>query len=598
MRRGLGIGLLWVLLLALASIPFWLSFPHPDAQTLTQANHISPQGSQTVTLPVTGRPLGVQEHYRLAFQLEQVTPQYLFIPVLSQRAIIKLDGRQIDDTHDRLTMVGMGSGMPVLLRLPLADLQQGANTLDLLISSEDLVPTGLSPVYVGAIDQLAGPYRLRVFLLEYLRFMVMAAQILVTLVVGVLWLYRPAEALFGWLFLLLSMSMAIYLGMVRELVPHFMAVMPYVILAGISASLALVIVVLLIAGRPPPRWLKWATVVLPSACVALGLSGIVDAQQLVLAVAAPVNILSMLLATIIVSWAALKRHASEAWLLLLPVTLMTVTGMHDLAVLLHQLNTPILLSLYYRPLMLIGIAMILMRRLGISLTRLDNVNTYLTQQLEHREAQLACLHEEERRKAAQQALSEERARLTADLHDGLSGHLASIIALAEREDSRQVEKAAREALDDLRLVVQSLDIDDRELSLALAGLRERLSRQLKRAGIRLEWSMARLPEIAGVTPSHALNVLRILQEATTNAIKHGKATCITVQGDAHQERARIIVENDGQPFPRHPDRSGTGLHNMRRRIRQLHGDIYIEPLDTGTRLMLFLPLQLPTRDKP
>src|SRR5699024_265240 len=125
------------------------------------------------------------------------------------------------------------------------------------------------------------------------------------------------------------------------------------------------IVVLLIAGRPPPRWLKWATVVLPGGCIALGLTGIVDAQHLVLTVAAPVNILSMLLATIIVCWAAMKCHASEAWLLLLPIALMTATGMHDLAVLLHQLNTPVLLSLYYRPLMLIGIAMILMRRLGI-----------------------------------------------------------------------------------------------------------------------------------------------------------------------------------------------------------------------------------------
>src|SRR5690606_33175848 len=145
----------------------------------------------------------------------------------------------------------------------------------------------------------------------------------------------------------------------------------------------------------------------------------------------------------------------------------------------------------------------------------------------------------------------------------------------------------------LRLVIHSLDIQDRELPAALAGLRERLERQLKRMGVTLDWSMARLPEIAGVTPSQALNVLRILQEAITNAIKHGQATRISVQGSDDDGHACIEVENNGLPFPRNPDRCGTGLNNMRRRIRALDGRIEIEPLEQGTRLTLWLPRQLP-----
>src|SRR5690606_14449494 len=119
----------------------------------------------------------------------------------------------------------------------------------------------------------------------------------------------------------------------------------------------------------------------------------------------------------------------------------------------------------------------------------------------------------------------------------------------------------------LRLVVHSLDIDEGDLPLALAGLRERLDRQLKRASVRLDWSMVRLPDISGVTPAQALNVLRILQEAVTNAVKHGKARHIIISGDSHEGRARILVENDGVAFPLHPNLNGNGMKNMKRRVR-------------------------------
>jgi two-component system sensor histidine kinase UhpB len=75
---------------------------------------------------------------------------------------------------------------------------------------------------------------------------------------------------------------------------------------------------------------------------------------------------------------------------------------------------------------------------------------------------------------------EECQRLTRDLQIGISGHLVSIIALSERSGDKSTEQAARDALNDLRLVIYSLDLGDSELPLALAIFRERLAPQLKR----------------------------------------------------------------------------------------------------------------------
>ncbi len=138
-----------------------------------------------------------------------------------------------------------------------------------------------------------------------------------------------------------------------------------------------------------------------------------------------------------------------------------------------------------------------MRRMGVSLDQLDHANETLNIRLAEREAELAAFHRLERAKTVSTVREHERQRLTHDLHDGLSGHLASIIALSERTGDKPTEQAAREALNDLRLVIYSLDLGDRELPLALANFRERLIPQLHRLGVALDWSIAGLPEVSG-----------------------------------------------------------------------------------------------------
>jgi signal transduction histidine kinase len=240
---------------------------------------------------------------------------------------------------------------------------------------------------------------------------------------------------------------------------------------------------------------------------------------------------------------------------------------------------------------------VLMRRLAKSLDDLDRANENLNVRLAERETELAALHREERLEAARQVREEERERLTQDLHDGISGHLVSIIAMAERGDGdvKPIERAAREALEDLRLVIYSLELGDSELPLALANFRERLIPQLRRIGVDLDWSTANLPEVTGVTPANALIVLRILQEAITNALKHGPARRIMVRGAAADDMVSITVRNDGCAFAENGSGhySGHGLENMRRRAAQLRGRLCVSALGDGTELTLLLPRCLP-----
>lgn len=530
--------------------------------------------------------------YRLHFELAHAPsePLYLFLPLVSQRAVVSLNGVEVMDTGNRSLPTGIISGVTALVRLPADRLVLGRNAIDVQVTAADVIRSYLSALHIGSAEALAPPYRLNLFLLEHLRLMVLAGQLLLMLALLVVWLYRSAEPLFGWLLLMQAISLPPYIGLRADL-PGIQMLLPYVLIISSSAAFILPIIALLINGMPVRRWLKLCVLTLPCLSIGALLTLELSARQVILALSVPAALLSIWGAVLIAGLGAL-RGVREARLLLAPLLLFALAVLHDVALVAGWIDGPILLGAYYRMVLMVGIAVILMRRLGLSLIRLDGANARLREELAQRERELARLYEEERREATQRVRSEERQRLTVDLHDGLSGHLASIIALAEREHSAVIERSAREALDDLRVVIHSLDIGDRELGVALAGLRERLARQLKRLGVALDWSTARLPEITGVTPTHALNVLRILQEAVTNAIRHGPATRVVVRGQAYGPgQAVIVVENDGAPFA---PGCGAGLENMRRRALLLGGSLGIEALPGGgARVQLLLPLRLP-----
>lgn len=605
MRRAAALLLSGLGLLLLAGAPFWPHLVETEAGLRLSHARVVPAGTparqavgqevdQEVQLPHAWRTRSGMADYRLRFDLAQAPqePLYLFLPLVSQRAVISLNGVELMDTGARSLPTGIVSGVTALVRLPADRLAAGANVIDVRVTATGVLRGYLSALHVGSAEALAPPYRLNLFVLEHLRLMVLAGQLLLMVALLVVWLYRPPDPLFGWLLLMQALSLPLYLGLRADL-PGVQEALPYMLLLGSSATVILPIIALLINGMPVPRWLRLCVAALPCLGLALSLVPALPVRQVMLAIGIPAAVLAVG-AAVLISATGAWRGVREARLLLAPALLFALALLHDVALALGWVDAPVPLGAYYRMVLMIGVAVILMRRLGLSLLRLDGANARLRRELAQREQELARLYEDERREAAQRVRSEERQRLTVDLHDGLSGHLASIIALAERERSAVIERSAREALDDLRVVIHSLDIGDRELSVALAGLRERIARQLKRLGIGLDWSSAQLPEIAGVTPTHALNVLRILQEAVTNAIRHGPATRIAVRGAPHgPQHAAIVVENDGAPFV---PGSGAGLENMRRRAALLGGCMRFEaPPGGGARVMLLLPLRLPER---
>ena len=170
------------------------------------------------------------------------------------------------------------------------------------------------------------------------------------------------------------------------------------------------------------------------------------------------------------------------------------------------------------------------------------------------------------------AVSAERGRILQDMHDGLGAQLVVASRLVKRADADRavVARGIDEALQDLRLIIDCLDADQEGLLSRLASLRHRLEPQLAALGVRLEWDARPSAGSLDLPPQSVLHVLRIVQEALNNAVKHAGATAIGISL-AEQDGATVIsVTDDGTGFDAVPaGASGRGLSSMRRRAQAL-----------------------------
>jgi signal transduction histidine kinase len=192
----------------------------------------------------------------------------------------------------------------------------------------------------------------------------------------------------------------------------------------------------------------------------------------------------------------------------------------------------------------------------------------------------------------ERARLDERRRLLQDVHDGFGSQLATarLRVLDDDLDRQQLSEVLRECLDDLHLVIDTLNSPDNSLENALIDYRHRMSQRLARLPIDIEWQIE-LDACAPLDERVILQVLRILQEALANALKHAQAQhiLIAVQCCTGDARLRVVVADNGAGMPADVVR-GRGVDNMRSRARAIGAELQWEGNGPGTRVVLEVPL--------
>ena len=100
------------------------------------------------------------------------------------------------------------------------------------------------------------------------------------------------------------------------------------------------------------------------------------------------------------------------------------------------------------------------------------------------------------------------------------------------------------------------------------------------------------PSVAGITVADRLLAVRVVEEAVSNALKHGPPDLVEVRLDLEDDVLRIVVLNDGDRYdpPAEPD-PASGTSRLRQRLHLAGGELRVEAREpTGARVEAVLPL--------
>ena len=241
------------------------------------------------------------------------------------------------------------------------------------------------------------------------------------------------------------------------------------------------------------------------------------------------------------------------------------------------------------PLMLVLITWHLTGRFVIALNESESLNAELENRVASKSAELEQSYEQLAQLKQQQAILDERERIRRDLHDDVGAKLLSLTYRSSNEENADI---ARSALQDLRDVVSRTSKVDLALLDALADWRVECSDRLEAAEIKLHWQQTeQLPDLL-LQEQQTMNVGRILREAITNAIRHGKPENIMISINGDDGSINVVIENDGLDYDTARLSHGRGTSNMKSRAELLGGKILWQPRHpSGCRIEWWFPFQ-------
>jgi PAS domain S-box-containing protein len=190
--------------------------------------------------------------------------------------------------------------------------------------------------------------------------------------------------------------------------------------------------------------------------------------------------------------------------------------------------------------------------------------------------------------AIEETKSQERSLLIKDMHDGLGSQLTYARMMIENKkiDQLGLLEIVQDCIADLYLIIDTLSEEDTSFHDALIDFRYRIQKRLEGGPIHVHWDI-KLEDSPLLPQRLTLEVLRILQEALNNSLRHAKAELITISAGFEVSTGNILltVSDDGVGFVA-PTAQGRGLRNMKNRARDIGGvlDISYTPLGTSVSL--------------
>jgi PAS domain S-box-containing protein len=197
----------------------------------------------------------------------------------------------------------------------------------------------------------------------------------------------------------------------------------------------------------------------------------------------------------------------------------------------------------------------------------------------------------------------ERRRIGLDLHDDLGQKLSGVammtkglelklakLRVAEAQDAAKIHLLIQQAMShasDLAHDMATLDLSQKDLPSALADLAAHAA-----AMFHISCRFTQEGTVPQLDPSVIAQLYKIVQEAVTNGIKHGKTKRVGIHLNAGPDQLLLTIQNNGLPFPDLRSQStGMGLRIMNYRAHLVGASLDVKGLgNRGTLVACSLSL--------
>jgi signal transduction histidine kinase len=599
----------WLLLLVSGCV---FAAPAPTPALTLRSAEAAPSDWNATAPPVTGWvPVTLPEDwshrwprhdgvvwYRLTWQQANADrPIGLLINQVTLADAVYVNGSLIHRDPSLVEPLSRSWVKPQYFVVDAPTLRVGTNTLLVRVSGFAHYQPGLGVVSVGAPAAVYTQYHAGWLIRYQLRLYNQAFFLAMGVVFLVLWLFRPRDTLYGWF---AASTLLIGAWDWNNVAPSTWpfastdAFQSWNMVFYVAGTVALAVFLLRFCGKRWPRIeaALWAYTGAVALCAAFAphLLGVWRFQL------APIDIALYFAVPVAFIGYALRKRQPEMLILALCLALPLLAIVHDVLRFFEVIRDRAYIASITAPFTLIGMSVVLAHRFAAAMRQVEDFNYQLRARVDSATARLSETLGREHRLALANAQIGARLDLVRDLHDGFGGSLVSAIATLEHgpagvnRDAHAVD-TLKSLRDDLHLVINATThAVSGGLAEPLESLRHRWSERLDAAGIASDWRLVGLDRLQ-LPPGQSLDVLRFVQEALTNVLKHSGATQVHVDVQCAGATLEVEIRDDGRGFDPSSHPAGAGLASLASRARRLNAKLVVDAAPgCGACLRMDVPL--------
>jgi len=194
----------------------------------------------------------------------------------------------------------------------------------------------------------------------------------------------------------------------------------------------------------------------------------------------------------------------------------------------------------------------------------------------------------------QEALQQQRNRMSQDLHDEMGSGLSAIKHLSATQSSTdkdaQIESIATTLIRSMRDLLWSLDESNDTVHNLSVKIRQTANQMLRNSTIKHKVKVSLQDEEVVVSGQDRRNIILIVKEIFNNALKHSAATKIDIDIISEGSELIIHITDNGNGFDINSPAKGYGLKSIQKRLNDINGEHSINSSATGTSIRVKLNL--------